>query len=61
MQSYRAQSRYLLIFLFKLLRFLHYGRKERSDGIASQQVRLGRASMTIISYVHNVEISPLRS
>ncbi len=30
---------------------LHYGRKERSDGIASQQVRLGRASMTISSQV----------
>ena len=31
------------------MRFLHYGRKERSDGIASKQMRLVRASMTILS------------
>ncbi|MCX4363359.1 MAG: hypothetical protein OSJ74_08260 [Clostridia bacterium] len=29
-----------------VLRFLHFGRKERSDGIASKQVCLVRASMT---------------
>ena len=28
---------------------LHFGRKERSDGIASKQMRLVRASMTITS------------
>ena len=40
------------------MRFLRYGRKERSDGIASKQMRLVRASMTIISYIHKDEISP---
>ena len=33
----------------RFLRFTSFGRKERSDGIASKQMRLVRASMTIIS------------
>ena len=48
------------IIIFNLIRPLRVGRKERSDGIASKQVRLVRASVTIISYFHKDEISPLR-
>ena len=33
------------------MRYLDYARKERSDGIASKQMRLVRASVTIISQV----------
>ncbi len=44
----------------RFLSYVNFGRKERSDGIASQQVRLWQASMTIISYFHKDEISPLR-
>ncbi len=38
--------------IFKMIRFLDYGRKERSDGIASKQMRLVRVSMMIISFIH---------
>ena len=41
------------IIIFNLIRPLRVGRKERSDGIASKQVRLVRASVTIIPQTRN--------
>ena len=42
------------------LRYTSVVRSE-SDGIASKQMRLVRASMTITSYIHKDEISPFHS
>ena len=52
---------YLMIFYMDEISPLRYTSvvRSESDGIASKQVRLVRASMTIISYIHKVEISPL--
>ncbi|MCX4363563.1 MAG: hypothetical protein OSJ74_09320, partial [Clostridia bacterium] len=49
MHAYATFCRYL----FNSLRTLRVGRKERSDGIASKQVRLVRASVTIIPQTRN--------
>ena len=52
---------YLMIFYMDEISPLRYTSvvRSESDGIASKQVRLVRASMTIISYIHKDEISPL--